>query len=90
VLADPNVDLVLCTLLAPGNADFAEFGELMRRLRATHDKPMALVIYGGDARQRWAADLEGADIPVFATTRAGVRALALMVQATMVTIARMQ
>ena len=33
VLADPNVDLVLCTLLAPGNADFAEFGELMRRLR---------------------------------------------------------
>jgi acetyltransferase len=83
VLADPNVDLVLCTLLAPGNADFAEFGELMRRLRATHDKPMALVIYGGQARQRWTADLEGADIPVFATTRAGVRALALMVQATL-------
>jgi acetate---CoA ligase (ADP-forming) len=26
VFADPNVDLVLCTLLAPGNADFAEFG----------------------------------------------------------------
>jgi acetyltransferase len=83
VFADPNVDLVLCTLLAPGNADFAEFGELMRRLRRTYDKPVALVIYGGEAQQRWTADLEGANIPVFRTTRAGARALALMVQATL-------
>jgi acetate---CoA ligase (ADP-forming) len=83
VLADPNVDLVLCTLLAPGNADFAEFGDLMRRLRRTYDKPVAMVIYGGQAQQRWTADLEGANIPVFETTRAGARALALMVEATM-------
>jgi acetyltransferase len=83
VFADPNVDLVLCTLLAPGNADFAQFGDLMRRLRRSYDKPVALVIYGGEAEQRWIADLEGADVPVFKTTRAGVRALALMLQATM-------
>jgi acetyltransferase len=83
VLADPNVDLALCTLLAPGNADFAEFGDLMRRLRRTYDKPVALVIYGGDAQQRWTADLEGANIPVFKTTRAGARALSLMVRATL-------
>lgn len=83
VFADPNVDLVLCTLLAPGNADFAEFGELMRRLRSTYDKPVAMVIYGGDAARRWRKDLEGTDIPVFRTTRAGARALALMVQATL-------
>jgi acetyltransferase len=83
VFADPNVDLVLCTLLAPGNADFAEFGDLMRRLRRTYDKPVAMVIYGGDAGRRWRMDLEGADIPVFRTTRAGARALALMVQATL-------
>jgi acetyltransferase len=83
VLADPNVDLALCTLLAPGNADFAEFGDLMQRLRRTYDKPVALVIYGGDAQQRWTADLEGANIPVFKTTRAGARALSLMVQATL-------
>jgi acetate---CoA ligase (ADP-forming) len=83
VLADPNVDLVLCTLLAPGNADFAEFGELMRRLRRSYDKPVALVIYGGEAQQRWTAELEGADIPVFKTTRAGARALSLLVQATL-------
>ncbi len=61
LFADPNVDLVLCTLLAPGNADFPEFGELLR----------------------WTADLEGADVPIFETTRAGVRALSLMVEATM-------
>jgi acetyltransferase len=77
------VELVLCTLLAPGNADFTEFGDLMRRLRASYDKPVALVIYGGEAEQRWIADLEGANIPVFKTTRAGVRALALLAQATM-------
>ena len=29
------------------------------------------MIYGGEAQQRWTADLEGADIPVFKTTRAG-------------------
>jgi acetyltransferase len=83
VFADPNVDLVLCTLLAPGNADFAEFGDLVRRLRQTYDKPVAMVIYGGDAGRRWRADLEGANVPIFRTTRAGARALSLMVQATM-------
>ncbi len=83
VLADPNVDLVLCTLLAPGNADFAGFGELMRRLRQTYDKPVVAVIYGGEAKQRWTTDLEGADIPVYETTRAGARALSLMAKATL-------
>ena len=83
LFADPNVDLVLCTLLAPGNADFPEFGELLRRLRRAYDKPVALVIYGGEAQRRWTADLEGADVPIFHTTRAGVRALSLMVDATM-------
>jgi acetyltransferase len=81
LFADPNVDLVLCTLLAPGNADFAEFGPLLRHLRQTHPKPVALVAYGGGARTRWIADLEGADIPIFTTTRAGARALSLLVQA---------
>jgi acetyltransferase len=82
VFADPNVDLVLCTLLAPANADFPEFGTLLRRLRQTYDKPVALVIYGGEAAARWTADLEQADIPIFKSTRAAVRALALLVQAT--------
>jgi acetyltransferase len=83
VFADPNVDLVLATLLAPGNADFAEFGALVRELRRTYDKPVALVLYGGDAAQRWTKDLEGADVPIFRTTRAGARALALLVQASL-------
>src|SRR6516225_8905358 len=83
LFADPNVDLVLCTLLAPGNADFLEFGDLVRCLRRSYDKPVALVIYGGEAEQRWTAALEGAGVPIFKTTRAGARALSLMVEATM-------
>ena len=83
VFADPNVDLVLCTLLAPGNADFPEFGALVKELRLTYDKPVAMVIYGGDAGQRWTADLDGANVPIFTTTRAAVRALALLVQASL-------
>ena len=83
IFADPNVDLVLCTLLAPGNADFAGFGDLMKRLRKTYAKPVAVTIYGGDARARWVAELEGADIPVFSTTREAARALTLLVQATL-------
>jgi acetyltransferase len=83
VFADPNVDLILCTLLAPGNADFAEFGSLMRQLRRDYAKPVALVVYGGEAARRWRSDVEGTDIPVFRTTRAAVRALSMLVHATM-------
>ncbi len=83
VFADPNVDLVLCTLLAPANAEFEGFGELLRRLRRLHDKPVALVIYGGATAKGWIAELEGADIPIFPTTRAGARALSVMAQATL-------
>jgi acyl-CoA synthetase (NDP forming) len=83
VLADPSVDLVLCTLLAPANADFAEFGDLMRRLRRTYDKPVVMVIYGGDARERWSKSLEGTGILVLPTARAAARALALLAQATL-------
>ncbi|MDC7787850.1 CoA-binding protein [Rhodoplanes sp. TEM] len=81
MLADPATDMLLCTLLAPGNADFPEFGDLMKRLRREHDKPVVLVIYGGAARERWVRDIEGAGIPVLRTTRDGARALALLAQA---------
>lgn len=82
VFSDPNVDLVLCTLLAPGNADFEGFGVLVADLRKTYDKPVAMVIYGGAARSRWTRELEGANVPVYRTTREAVRALSLMVEAT--------
>ena len=80
VFADPNVDLVLCTLLAPPNADFPEMGELLRTLRRTHDKPVALVPYGS-AAARWTREVEGAGIPVLLSVRAGARALAMVADA---------
>ena len=82
VFADPNVDLVLCTLLAPANADFEGFGALMTKLRKTYNKPVAVVIYGGSVRVRWTNELEGARVPVYRTTQEAVRALSLLVQAT--------
>jgi acetate---CoA ligase (ADP-forming) len=82
VFADPHVDLVLCTLLAAATADFPEFGPLLKRLRATHDKPAALVIYGGPDRDRWLDALEGSNVPVFGSSRAAVKALAAVAHAT--------
>ena len=77
VMADPESDMLLCTLLAPANADFPEFGEAFRAIRDRNpDKPVATVIYGGSARDRWIESLVGLGIPVYATTRAAVRALA--------------
>ena len=81
VFKDPGVDLVLCTLLAPGNADFEGFGALVRRLRDQYEKPVVAVIYGGAARTRWIAELEGTNVPVYGTTRAAVRALANVARA---------
>jgi acetate---CoA ligase (ADP-forming) len=83
VFSDQNVDLVICTLLAPTNADFTGFGALMKRLRKTYDKPVAVAIYGGGARGRWVAELEGAEVPVFNTTREAIRALTLLADATL-------
>lgn len=80
VFADPNSDMVLCTLLAPPNADFPEFGDLVRGLRAKYPKPVALVAYGS-AAARWTRELEGAGIPIYPTIRAGARALAMVARA---------
>ena len=80
VIGDANADMVLCTLLAPPNADFAGFGEVMRAIRRDHPgKPIAMVIWGGGARDRWIAAIEGLNIPVFASTRAALRALAALI-----------
>jgi acetyltransferase len=76
VMADSNVDMVLCALLAPPNADFPEIGEIVAAVRQKHpEKPLALVICGGSVRDRWVAELEGARVPVYASTTAAMRAL---------------
>lgn len=80
VLSDPQTDMVLGLLLAPPNADFPEVREVFSGLRARHpEKPVVLVIYGGEVRERWIRELEGLNIPVYPTTRAAVRALRALV-----------
>lgn len=79
IAADPGTDIMLCTLLAPGNAEFEGFGPLMAKIRADYpDKPIAMVIYGGELREQWIADLEGLEIPCFRSTRDALRALAML------------
>lgn len=80
VFEDPNVDLIFCILLAPPNADFPEVGDLLRRLRRRHNKPAVLVVYGS-AGARWTREVEGADLPVYSTVRAGARALKIVADA---------
>lgn len=83
VFSDPGVHMVLCTLLAPPNADFPEMAELLRSLRCQHDKPFILVPYGS-AAARWTTELIGADVPVYRNVRSAVRALSLVALASQV------
>ena len=79
IMSDVESDMLLCTLLAPPNADFPEFGEVFRDIRERNsDKPVVMVIYGGPARDRWTKAVEGLGIPVYAATRPAVRALAAL------------
>jgi acyl-CoA synthetase (NDP forming) len=80
VLSDSATDMVLGILLAPPNADFPEVREVFLGLRARHpDKPLSLVICGGEVRERWIGELDGLNIPVYPSTRAAVRALRALV-----------
>jgi len=79
VMSDPESDMLLCTLLAPANADFPEFGGVFRDIRMRNpEKPVVMVIYGGPARERWINAVEGLGIPVYGATRPAVRALAAL------------
>lgn len=82
LFADPNVDMVFGMLLAPKSADFATFAPMMRRLRQTYAKPCALLIMGDDTARRWSQEIEGDGFPIYNSTRAAVRALKLMADAT--------
>jgi acyl-CoA synthetase (NDP forming) len=79
IMSDPESDMLLCTLLAPSNADFPEFGDVFRKIRERNpDKPVVMVVYGGAARDRWIEAVEGLGIPVYGATRPAVRALAAL------------
>lgn len=79
IMSDPQSDMLLCTLLAPANADFPEFSEIFRDIRERNpDKPVVMVVYGGAARDRWIDAVEGLGIPVYGATRPAARALAAL------------
>jgi acetyltransferase len=78
-LADPGVDMLLCILLPIPNADFREVRQVFARLRQVHpDKPIFLVLIGGEVKNRWLRDLEPLRLPVYAGPEAAVRAMEAM------------
>jgi acetyltransferase len=80
LLDDPGVDAVLGILLALPATDFAEvaevFGEARRRRPG---KPIFLVLYGSDVKERWLRTLAGLKVPVESDTRLPIRAIRAMV-----------
>jgi acyl-CoA synthetase (NDP forming) len=76
VLDDKNVDAVLVILLALANADFDGIREVFARAREQHpEKPLYMVMLGGQVKQRWIREIDGLKVPVFDTTRIAVKAL---------------
>ena len=79
VLTDPGVDMLLCVLLPIPNADFSNVRKVFKKLTATHpDKPLFLIMLGGQIRQRWLRQLDSLHLPVYSDPRSAVRAMAAM------------
>jgi acyl-CoA synthetase (NDP forming) len=79
VLTDPGVDMLLCVLLPIPNADFSNVRKVFKKLTDTHpDKPLFLIMLGGQVRQRWLRQLDSLHLPVYSDPRSAVRAMATM------------
>ena len=80
LLDDPGVDAVLGVLLALPATDFAELAEVFGEARQRHPgKPIFLVLYGSDVKERWLRALDDVKIPVDPDTRLPIRAIRAMV-----------
>ena len=79
VLTDPGVDMLLCVLLPIPNADFSNVRKVFKKLTDAHpDKPLFLIMLGGQVRQRWLRQLDSLHLPVYSDPRSAVRAMAAM------------
>ena len=77
VLADPEVDILLCILLPIPNTDFPNVTAVFSRLKR-RGKPVFLVMIGGQVKKRWLAEIETLRIPSFSEPSAAVVAIKAM------------
>lgn len=79
VLRDRSVDQVLLIMLAVPNVDFEGVGEVFKLAREQHpNKPLHLVLHGGQVKERWVDAVEGLAIPVYDSTADAVRVMSSM------------
>jgi len=79
VISDPQVDLMLAVLLPIPNADFTAVPQVFRKIRGRQPrKPIFLVVLGGQAKQRWLAELEALSFPNFPEPKSAVMAMNAM------------
>jgi acetyltransferase len=76
---DKNVDAILFIDLPVRNADFAEVSEMYKSvLSYSNDKPLFLVLQGGETKKNWLRSIEGLNIPVYPTTRRALKVIEAM------------
>jgi acyl-CoA synthetase (NDP forming) len=76
VVNDNNVDAVVVILLGLANADFEGIREVFANaMQQQPEKPIYVVILGGEVKQRWTKELDGLHVPIFETTSIAVKAL---------------
>jgi acetyltransferase len=75
MISDPQVDLMLAVLPPIPNADFTAVAEVFGKIRGRQpSEPIFLVMLGGQAKQRWLAELEALRIPNFPEPKSAIMA----------------
>lgn len=79
VLDDGGVDACLFIMIGIKNAAFDGIKELFTDAMERHpEKPIFVVMLGGELKSRWIRELEGSDVPVYSATDLAVKSMAAM------------
>lgn len=79
VLDDGGVDVCLFIMLAIKNATFDGIKELFVAAMKRHpEKPIFVVMIGGELKGRWVGELEGSSVPIYGGTELAIKSIAAM------------
>jgi acetyltransferase len=79
ILDDENVDILLCLLLGLPNSDITGIRDILANAIQLHSqKPVFLVIIGGEVKERWMRELEGLNVPIYSETSLAIKVIKSM------------